>query len=154
MDQVQNFHASEMNIISMLEDAIKRFMEDHAVILNERIHHLFEYGPACDSALKSHDPKVHDRCRKLEQSIKNAEAQMRQRVLILGAAKGVIFLQQGKSTGPVGFPQLRSRLPRATQLILSLVGNADRENSPDDQVMLAVFAEFYQSVSLWKDFLS
>lgn len=138
----------------MLDDAMKRFMEDHAVLLNERINWLFEYGPACDEALRSHKPQVHSRCQKLESLIKRAEAQMRQRVLLAGAAKGAIHLQKGMDTGPVGFPQLRARLPEATQLILSLVGNADQEVAPNDQVTLAVFAEFYQSISLWKDFLS
>jgi hypothetical protein len=143
----------------MLENAILNFVATHAAVLNERVHHLFEYGPACEAALKSHEPEVHDRRRRLESLIAATENRMKDLVGLMTAAKGVVAMMKNVTPGrgfpvPPNFPQLRMRIPQTTHLILSMVGNEGRHISEQDQLLLLAFGEFNQSLQIWKEALS
>ncbi|BAQ02624.1 hypothetical protein AVU38_gp096 [Ralstonia phage RSL2] len=152
------FHPAGINLIPMLEDAIRTFVADHSAIFNERVHQLFELPDASDSCLISHDPKVHERYSRLSVSLERSMTRGKEYMALVAAAKGIIQLLANQSIGrqfpmPPNFPQLRMRIPEATQLILSLVGNASRDMSQHEQVLLVAFGEFYDNFRTWKQAL-
>lgn len=153
-----DFHPAEINLIPMLEDAIRSIVACQMAIFNERSHRLFEYGPACEDALKSHAPEVHGRCSQLESAINRTGKNLGTTTSLISAAKGAIVLLNGArvqgSPEPLNLPQLRMRLPAVAQLILSMVGNETREVSTEDTTLLLVFAEFHQYFMTWREALA
>jgi len=136
--------------VEMLEDACSMFQADQVVILNERIGYLLKYGELIASYDKVKDPQLLHEAQRIGGPLQRSEESLHRLTLLYTAAKAISHLMSSANArGSMHFPQLRIRVPSATQLILSMVGEAGREIHQSDLMTLTAFGEYYRYIQLW-----
>lgn len=136
----------------LLKDALFAYKGDLLVAVNERCNQMLQYGELVESMKWSKAPEnvYLQRAEEVNEKLKALEKKIQVITLLITSIDAIEHLrnQAAKPGGVAHFPQLRMRLPLAIHVVLSMVGDYDREISDHDMMMLAAFSEHHRYTKL------
>jgi hypothetical protein len=131
----------------MLEEAIKAFMVEQAIVLNDRVSLMIQFGE-----YKARPEKAGLLAAIVEKGdMDKLQARLNRLTLLVSTCRAILFLTTSSNArAHLHFPALRAKIPYATALVMSLVGADDTPTDTEGTMTLAAFTEFYGYLEGWK----
>lgn len=130
-----------------IEDAMKAFIAEQAVVLNDRARLMLRFGEYKARPVR---PGIIGAV--VEKGDMDAlQVRLQRLTLLISTCRAILFLMtSNQARGELHFPVLRAKLPYATALVLSLVGAEETKTDAEGTMTLAAFTEFYGYLEGWK----
>ncbi|HEX9136134.1 MAG TPA: hypothetical protein VF905_04205 [Nitrospirota bacterium] len=130
-----------------IEDALKSFVAEQAIVLNDRLGLMIRFGE-----YKAQTPRPGIVSAIVEKGDMDAlQIRLHRLTLLISTCRAILFLTTSMNArAELHFPSLRMKIPYAAALALSLVGADETQIDTEGTMTLAAFTEFYGYIEGWK----
>lgn len=129
--------------ISALEDAVKAFQLEQAIVVHDRLSKMIRYGERKTGAGL-------DVAKSETRELEICQDQITRLILLWSTAKAILYLLTVREgNAKMHFPALRMKIPYAAALVLSKVGDEHSEIDREGIMTLSAFTEFHGYLKMW-----